>query len=58
MSNFRSWNEKDLLLHFENVREALLNLVADLPDNALENKDIRDWLYADVIEHLEDHRIP
>ena len=58
VSNFRSWNEKDLLLHFENVREALLNLVADLPENALENKDIRDWLYADVIEHLEDHRIP
>jgi hypothetical protein len=58
IEKFRSWSEEDLLLHYENVREALLNLVADLPENALDNKDIRDWLEADVIEHLEDHRIP
>ncbi|MGB7876835.1 MAG: hypothetical protein WBL25_20820 [Anaerolineales bacterium] len=58
IDRFRSWSEEDLLLHYENVREALLNLVADLPENALDNEDIRDWLYADVIEHLEDHRIP
>ena len=57
VEKFRSWSEEDLLLHYENVREAMLNLVADLPDNALDNKDIRDWLYADVIEHLEDHKI-
>jgi hypothetical protein len=58
VEKFRSWSEEDLLLHFENVREALLHLVADLPENALGNEDIRDWLYADVIEHLEDHRLP
>lgn len=58
VAKFRSWSQEDLLLHYENVREALLNLVADLPENALSNKDIRDWLYADVIEHLEDHRVP
>jgi hypothetical protein len=40
------------------VREAILDLVAELPEDALTNKDIHDWLYADVIEHLEDHRIP
>jgi hypothetical protein len=58
VAKFRSWNETDLLLHYENVREALLDLVADLPENALENKAIREWLYADVIEHLEDHQLP
>ena len=58
VAKFRSWRQEDLLLHYENVREALLNLVADLPENALSNKDIHDWLYADVIEHLEDHRVP
>jgi len=36
----------------------LLDLVADLPENALSNKDIREWLEADVIEHLEEHKIP
>ena len=58
IEKFRSWREDDLLLHYENVREAFLNLVADLPENALDNEDIREWLYADVIEHLEEHRIP
>ena len=58
VEKFRSWHDEDLLLHYENVREALLNLVADLPEDALTNKDIREWLEADVIEHLEEHRIP
>ena len=57
VEKFRSWSDEDLLLHYENVREAMLHLVADLPENALDNKDIHGWLYADVIEHLEDHRI-
>jgi hypothetical protein len=57
VEKFRSWSKEDLLLHYENVREALLDLVAELPEDALTNKDIRDWLEADVIEHLEDHRI-
>lgn len=57
IEKFRSWGEEDLLLHYENVREALLDLVADLPENALANEDIRYWLYEDVIMHLEDHKI-
>lgn len=57
IEKYRSWSEQDLLLHYENVREALLDLVAELPENALDNQDIREWLEADVIEHLEDHKI-
>jgi hypothetical protein len=57
IEKYRSWSEEDLLLHYENVREALLDLVAELPEDALTNKDIREWLEADVIEHLEDHKI-
>lgn len=57
IEKFRSWSEEDLLLHYENVREALLDLVAELPEDALMNDDIREWLEADVIEHLEDHKI-
>ena len=58
IERFRSWRDEDLLLHYENVREALLNLVADLPEDALDNEDIHEWLEADVIEHLEEHKIP
>ena len=57
VSKYRSWSQDDLLLHYENVREAMFDLVAELPEDALTNKDIHDWLYADVIEHLEDHKI-
>jgi hypothetical protein len=57
VEKYRSWSDADLLLHYENVREAMLDLVAELPENALDNDDIRDWLYADVIDHLEDHKI-
>jgi len=57
IEKFRAWGDEDLLLHYDNVREAMLNLVADLPENALVNEDIRYWLYEDVITHLEDHRI-
>jgi len=57
IEKFRAWGDDDLLLHYDNVREAMLNLVADLPENALANEDIRYWLYEDVITHLEDHRI-
>ena len=57
VEKYRSWSDEDLLLHYENVREAMLDLVSELSDDALTNEDIHDWLYADVIEHLEDHRI-
>lgn len=58
VEKYQSWSEEDLLLHYENVRKATLDLVSELHEDALTNKDIRDWLYANVIEHLEDHRIP
>ena len=49
IEKFRKWGEDDLLLHFENVREATLELVAELPDDVLMNQEIRNCLYADVL---------
>jgi hypothetical protein len=57
VKKFRAWSDDDLFLHFENVREASLDLVSELNEDALTNKHIRSWLYDNVIEHLEDHRI-
>ncbi len=57
VAKYRSWREEDLLAHYENVRAAMLELVADLPENALDNQEIYDWLAADVVGHLEDHKI-
>jgi len=57
VEKYRLWSKEDLLLHYENVREAMLDLVSELTEDALTNEDIRNWLHADVIEHLEDHKI-
>ena len=58
VEKYRSWSDDDLFLHYENVREAFLDLVSELQEDALTNKDIAGWLKADVIDHLEDHKIP
>ncbi len=54
---YQNWKDDDLLVHFENLREALLHLVADLPTGAFENRRIDNWLYACVVEHLKEHKI-
>jgi hypothetical protein len=55
---FSSWSEDDLLKHFEIVRLALIEMVAELPDDAFLNVDIEGWLAADVVEHFDEHFIP
>lgn len=57
VAKYRPWREEDLLAHYENIRAALLDLVADLPESAMDNKEIYGWLAADVVGHLEDHKI-
>ena len=55
---FSSWTEEDLLKHFESVRSALIEIVAKLPEDAFLNRDIEDWLAADLVHHYDDHSIP
>ena len=55
---FASWSEADLMQHYEIVRQALIDLVHDLPDDAFRNKDIEDWLATDVVRHYDEHAMP
>jgi hypothetical protein len=55
---FSSWTEDDVLTHFDVVRLSLMELVSELPDDAFSNKDIENWLAADVVEHFDEHPIP
>jgi hypothetical protein len=55
---FSTWSDEDLFAHYETVRLALIDLVAELPDDAFLNKDIEGWLAADVVSHYDDHPIP
>jgi len=53
-----AWSDDDLFKHYEQVRLALIDLTAELPDDAFLNKDIENWLAADVVSHYDEHPIP
>lgn len=58
IQRYASWSDDDLLNHFETVRLALIDLIADLPQDAFMNSDIEGWLRDDVVEHYDEHPIP
>ena len=58
VEKYSTWSDDDLYQHFETVRLAMIDLISGLPEDAFINKDIEDWLMADVIEHYEEHPIP
>jgi len=55
---YASWSDEDLFKHFHTVRKALINLTADLPEDAFLTGDIAGWLKDDVVEHYDEHPIP
>lgn len=55
---YASWTDDDLFTHYDTVRLALIELVETLPEDAFLNKDIEEWLAADVIEHYDEHLVP
>jgi hypothetical protein len=58
VQKYSKWQEADLFKHYESVRLALLELTADLPEDAFLNRDIETWLVDDVIGHYDEHPIP
>ena len=57
VSRFSELDEPDVVNSFNLARISFVAMVNDLPDEAFANKKIASWLYADVIEHLQDHDI-
>jgi len=55
---YSSWSDDDLFKHYDTLRLALIDLTADLPDDAFLNRDIESWLASDVVEHYDDHVVP
>ncbi len=58
VQKFSTWLEDDMFRHYESVRLAMIDLIAELPDDAFLNKDIEGWLMDDVVGHYNDHLIP
>lgn len=55
---YSTWSDDDLFKQYEIVRQALLDLTDDLPEDAFLNKDIEGWLKDDVVVHYDEHPIP
>ena len=55
---YSTWSDEDLFKHYETVRRAMLDLVAELSEDAFLNKDIEGWLKDDVVGHYDEHPIP
>jgi len=57
VERFSGLDEPTVVNSFELARISFTALVSSLSDEAFNNKKISGWLYADVIEHLQDHDI-
>ena len=57
LEHYRGWKDGDLLVHFENLRQALVTLVVDLPESGLQNRRVNGWLNASLVEHFQEHGI-
>jgi len=55
IEHYRNWKDADLQIHFENLRQALVSLVVDLPENGLDNHRVNNWLNACLVEHFHTH---
>ena len=55
---YASWSDEDIFKHFHIVRKALINMTADLPEDAFLKGDIAGWLKDDVAEHYDEHPMP
>lgn len=58
IQKYSTWSNEDLFQHYDTVRLALIDLVADLPEDAFLNRDIEGWLADDVVEHYDEHALP
>ena len=57
VKNYSKWTDSDLFKHYEAVRVVLLELTAELPEDAFLNKDIEQWLMDDIVGHYDEHPI-
>ena len=57
MTLFGALDEAGLWKKYETTRQALIELVINLPEDIYEHKEVQAWLKSDVIEHYFDHAL-
>ncbi len=58
VKKYSKWTDNDVIMHYDSVRVVLLELTAELPDDAFRNRDIEEWLADDVVGHYDEHPMP
>lgn len=53
---YKNLSVEEVKKQFEKKRQDLIQLTNNLPDDALMNPDIEDWLAADMVEHFDEHK--
>ena len=56
VKKYGDWKEEDVYAAFESARLKLVELVNRLPDEAIRQQRVQDWLKGDVIGHYFDHQ--
>jgi hypothetical protein len=54
---YSTWTHADLLKHYEATRISMIDLAANMPEDAFLNTDIESWLAADVVGHYHGHAV-
>jgi hypothetical protein len=58
LQKYGTMSDDVLFNRYHSLRDGLLALTKDLPDDAFLNRDIEGWLKDDVVEHYDEHPIP
>ena len=54
---YKKLSDAEVQKQFESKRQDMIKLVNDLPEDAFMNRDIENWLAADIVEHYDEHSI-
>ncbi|NWF65288.1 MAG: hypothetical protein HXY38_13400 [Chloroflexi bacterium] len=57
VKKYKQTRDADLRKLFEQKRLEMIELARGLPDSALQNPTIEEWLAADVVEHYDEHAL-
>lgn len=55
---YREWIPSDVEMQFENLLSGIRKLIAEIPDEAIQDPDIYSWLYSAAVEHYDEHLPP
>ena len=57
IAKYAKLSDEEVQKQFEMKRQDMVRLVQGLPDDAFSNRDIEEWLAADMVEHFDEHAV-